>query len=220
MRFGRAMATRQAPSKRHPGSLFQPALSAFQPTHTSALAGAAAPLAARGVASFVASSSSTYTQIQVSHAPGAKTHGTKYCLSVLDHHNAGKGSAVGIYECKDNDFSQQFLYTKNTYDNDDEDWGTIKWKDQSGKHYCVDVGSGDDVEEGSTMKLYSCKDSDNQHFEYDEYSQKFALDFDYEDDVDQLCMGWDDLENSARVIATRCFEDRDPYDAQIYWRIL
>ena len=51
-------------------------------------------------------------------------------------------------------------------------------------------------------------------------SQKFALDFDYEDDVDQLCMGWDDLENSARVIATRCFEDRDPYDAEIYWKIL
>ena len=55
---------------------------------------------------------------------------------------------------------------------------------------------------------------------YDEYSNKFALDFDYEDDVDQLCMGWDDLENSERVIATRCFEDRDPYDAQIYWKIL
>ena len=70
------------------------------------------------------------------------------------------------------------------------------------------------------MKLYSCKDSDNQHFNYDMYSKKFALDFDYEDDVDQLCMGWDDLENSARVIATRCFEDRDPYDAQIYWKIL
>merc|ERR1712224_302207 len=87
--------------------------------------------------------------------------------------------------------------------------GTIKWKDQSGKHYCVDVGSGDDVEEGSTMKLYSCKDSDTQHFDYDEFSNKFALDFDYEDDVDQLCMGWDDLENSSRVIATRCFEDRD-----------
>ena len=31
MRFPRAMATPQAPSKRHPGSLFQPALSAFQP---------------------------------------------------------------------------------------------------------------------------------------------------------------------------------------------
>ena len=52
------------------------------------------------------------------------------------------------------------------------------------------------------------------------YSKKFALDFDYEDDVDQLCMGWDDLEDSAPVIATRCFEDRDPYDAQIYWKIL
>ena len=105
----------------------------------SAVAGTAAPSAARGLANFATSSSSTYTQIQVSSAPGAKTHGTKYCLSILDHHNAGKGSAVGIYECKDNDFSQQFLYTKNTYDNDDEDWGTIKWKDQSGKHYCVDV---------------------------------------------------------------------------------
>jgi hypothetical protein len=74
----------------------------------SAVAGTAAPSAARGVASFVASSSSTYTQIQVTHAPGAKTHG----------------------------------------------------------------------------------------------------------------MGWDELENSSRVIATRCFEDRDPYDAQIYWKIL
>ena len=31
MRFPRTMATPQAPSKRHPGSLFQPALSAFQP---------------------------------------------------------------------------------------------------------------------------------------------------------------------------------------------
>ena len=51
-------------------------------------------------------------------------------------------------------------------------------------------------------------------------SAVLALDFDYEDDVDQLCMGWDDLENSERVIATRCFEDRDPYDAQIYWKIL
>ena len=61
---------------------------------------------------------------------------------------------------------------------------------------------------------------DNQHFNYDMYSKKFALDFDYEDDVDQLCMGWDDLEDSAPVIATRCFEDRDPYDAQIYWKIL
>ena len=47
-----------------------------------------------------------------------------------------------------------------------------------------------------------------------------SFDFDYEDDVDQLCMGWDDLEDSAPVIATRCFEDRDPYDAQIYWKIL
>ena len=72
----------------------------------------------------------------------------------------------------------------------------------------------------STMKLYSCKDSDNQHFAYDEFSKKFALDFDYEDDVDQLCMGWDQLEDSSRVIATRCYEDRDPYDAQIYWKIL
>ena len=74
--------------------------------------------------------------------------------------------------------------------------------------------------DGPYMKLYSCKDSDNQHFAYDEFSKKFALDFDYEDDVDQLCMGWDQLEDSSRVIATRCYEDRDPYDAQIYWKIL
>ena len=70
------------------------------------------------------------------------------------------------------------------------------------------------------VQLYSCKDSYNQHFAYDEFSKKFALDFDYEDDVDQLCMGWDQLEDSSRVIATRCYEDRDPYDAQIYWKIL
>ena len=107
-----------------------------------------------------------------------------------------------------------------TYDSGDDDFGAIKWKDQSGQHWCVDVGSGDDVEEGSTMKLYSCKDSDNQHFEYDEFSKKFALDFDDDADEDQLCMGWDELENSAPVIATRCFEDRDPYDAKIYWKIL
>jgi len=75
----------------------------------SALAGAATPSAVRGVASFVTSSSSTYSQIQVTHAPGAKTHGTKWCLSVLDHHNAGKGSAVGIYECKPDDYSQQSI---------------------------------------------------------------------------------------------------------------
>jgi len=73
----------------------------------SAVAGTAAPSAARGLANFATSSSSTYTQIQVTHAPGAKTHGTKLCLSVLDHHNAGKGSAVGIYECKPDDYSQQ-----------------------------------------------------------------------------------------------------------------
>ena len=68
------------------------------------------------------------------------------------------------------------------------------------------------------MKLYSCKDSDDEHFDYDMYSKKFQLDFD--DDDDQLCMGWDTLENGSPVIATRCFEDRDPYDAKIYWKIL
>ncbi len=74
---------------------------------SSALAGSAVPSAARGLANFASSSSSTYTQIQVTSAPGSKTHSTKWCLSVLDHHNAGKGSAVGIYECKSNDYSQQ-----------------------------------------------------------------------------------------------------------------
>ena len=68
------------------------------------------------------------------------------------------------------------------------------------------------------MKLYSCKDSDDEHFDYDLWSNKFQLDFDTEED--QLCMGYDTLENSAPVIATRCFEDRDPYDAKIYWKIL
>lgn len=186
---------------------------------SSALAGSAAPSAARGLAKFATSSSSTYKQIQVTHAPGAKTHGTKYCLSVLDHHNAGKGSAVGIYECKSNDYSQQFLYTGSyTYDSGDEDWGSLKWKDQSGKHYCVSAGSGGDVELGSTMKLWSCKDIDDQHFDYDIYSKKFALDFDDEDD--QYCMGWDELEDSAPVIASKCFEDQEPYNAKVYWKIL
>ena len=50
------------------------------------------------------------------------------------------------------------------------------------------------------------------------YSKKFQLDFD--DDDDQLCMGWDTLENGSPVIATRCFEDRELYDAKIYWKIL
>jgi len=68
------------------------------------------------------------------------------------------------------------------------------------------------------MKLYSCKDSDDEHFDYDEWNNKFALDFDDADD--QYCMGYDTLENGAPVIATRCFEDRDPYDARIYWKIL
>ena len=36
------------------------------------------------------------------------------------------------------------------------------------------------MELGSTMKLYSCKDSDDEHFDYDMYSKKFALDFDDE----------------------------------------
>ena len=105
-------------------------------------------------------------------------------------------------------------------DSGDDDFGAIKWKDQSGKHYCVSVGSGGDAEEGSTFKLWSCKDIDDQHFGYDMYSKKFALDFDTKDETDQLCMGWDELEDSAPVVATKCYEDRDPYDAQIYWKIL
>jgi hypothetical protein len=50
------------------------------------------------------------------------------------------------------------------------------------------------------------------------YSRKFALDFD--DDEDQYCMGYDTLENGAPVVASKCYEGRDPYDAKIYWKML
>merc|ERR1712176_1433703 len=140
----------------------------------SAVAGTAAPSAARGIANFASStSSSDYHQIRLpvkgdmwlKERTDMSYVKKPYCLAVKDHNNAGKGSALTVWPCQDNDASQLFQYVVK---DDEQELGQIKYYNPVTKsHLCLDLKGGDDATTGSPIVLNSCKDvfeDDNQAF--------------------------------------------------------
>ena len=116
-----------------------------------------------------------------------------WCLAVKDHNNAGKGSALTVWPCQDNDASQLFQYVVK---DDEQELGQIKYYNPVTKsHLCLDLKGGDDATTGSPIVLNSCKDvfeDDNQAFFYQEDYNLFTIPMDPkgdDDNLEDLCMG-------------------------------
>jgi len=166
---------------------------------SSALAGSAAPSAARGLANFASSSSSDYHQIRLpvkgdewlKERTDMKYSNEDWCLAVEDHKNAGKGSALTLWPCQKNDASQLFQYVVK---DKIEELGQIKYYNPVTKsHLCLDLVGGEDATTGSPIRLNSCKDDDdNQSLWYNEDYNTFTIPMDPTGDDDRfgdLCMG-------------------------------
>jgi len=201
----------------------------------SALAGTAAPSAARGLAGFAASSSSSqYQQIRLpvkgdkwlKERTEMKYGKDPNCLAVADHNHVSKGSLLEVWPCKKGDPTQEFLYVPEANDN----MGQIKWLNpNTGHHMCLDLSGGEDATTGSPIRLNSCKDGDdNQSFLWDETYNTFTIPMDPSGDDDRLgdlCMGTkrkygEKLDAGGRgkflVVGVNCDGDSE-VEGDVFW---